>query len=30
LIKAKVAGPSVLDGLLDYDAYQAKVADDAH
>ncbi len=30
LVKVKVAGPSVLVGLLDHDAYQAKVADEAH
>ena len=30
LIKVKVADPSALATLLDHDAYQAKVADDAH
>jgi glycine cleavage system H protein len=30
LVKVKVADSSVLDGLLDHDAYQAKVADEAH
>ena len=30
LVKVKVADPSPVAGLLDHDAYQAKVADDAH
>jgi glycine cleavage system H protein len=30
LIKVKVADVSVIAGLLDHDAYQAKVADEAH
>jgi glycine cleavage system H protein len=30
LIKIKVADTSALAGLLDHDAYQAKVQDDAH
>lgn len=30
LIKVKVADPAVVGSLLDHDAYQAKVADDAH
>ncbi len=30
LIKVKVADPSAVGALLDHDAYQAKVADDAH
>jgi glycine cleavage system H protein len=30
LVKIKVGDTSVLAGLLDHDAYQAKVADEAH
>ncbi len=30
LIKVKVADPSALAALMDHDAYQSKVADDAH
>ncbi len=30
LIKVKVADPSAVAGLMDHDAYQAKVADEAH
>ena len=30
LVKVKVADPSALAGLLDFAAYQAKVADEAH
>jgi glycine cleavage system H protein len=30
LIKMKVADPSAVASLLDHDAYQAKVADEAH
>ena len=30
LVKIKVSDPSAVAGLLDHDAYQAKVADEAH
>ncbi len=30
LIKVKVADPSAVEALMDHDAYQAKVADEAH